>query len=230
MMMKLLAFSLIAATAAASPPKGYGVVPGSTSPDGKLAVIAPEKTRDSDPVQAQHDDKLVELATGKVLASLVSPTAALHESDVDFAPRWSADGTLLEWYVDGKWGSYALVLVRVAHGAVTEQIDVRELAVHEVLADVQRTHPSAAAAAKREGAHSGWWFRDGLAIDVKPVGVTVPEDPDVGKIIVPRPALPLALDVTYTSNPKQLDSYPSAAELDGKLALAIDAQGKLARR
>jgi hypothetical protein len=222
--MKVLALSLVAATAAAAPPKGYAVVPKSTSPDGKLAVIAPDDPRDNE--QTTHDDKLVELATGKVLASLVSPTAALHESNLDFEPRWSADGTLLEWYVDGKWGSYALVLVRVAHGSVTEQIDVRELAVHEVLADVQRTHPSAAAVAKREGAQSGWWFRDGLAIDVKPTGTNVRDD----GLDVPRPALPLSLEVAYTSNPKELDSYPAAGKLDGKLALAIDAQGKLARR
>jgi hypothetical protein len=221
---KLLALLLVAATAEAAPPKGYSVVPKSTSPDGKLAVIAPDEPTDTD--QRTHDDKLVEVATGKVIASLVSPTAALHDGHAELEPRWSADGSLLEWYVDGKWGSYALVLVRVAHGAATSQIDVRELAVHEVLAEVARTHPSAAAVAKREGAQSGWWFRDGLAIDVKPAGTKVTDD----GLDVPRPALPLALEVTYTSNPKQLDSYPAAGKLDGTLALAIDAQGKLARR
>lgn len=222
--MKLLALLLVAATAEAAPPKGYSVVPKSMSPGGKLAVIAPHDPSDTD--QDTHDDKLVEVATGKVIAPLASRTVALHDGHADFEPRWSADGSLLEWYVDGKWGSYALVLVRVAHGAVTSQIDVRELAVHEVLAEVARTHPSAAAAAKREGAPDGWWFRDGLAIDVKPAGTNVT---DAG-LDVPRPALPLALEVTFTSNPKQLDSYPAAAEVDGKLALAIDAQGKLTRR
>jgi hypothetical protein len=220
--MKALAIvALLAASAVAVPPKGYSVVPGSTSPDGTLAVIAPDE-----PTDRPHADQLVELATGRVLAALVSPTAALHDGQLELLPRWSADGALLAWYVDGKWGSWALVLVRVEHGAVTAQIDARELAVREVLATVQRTHPAAAAAAKRAGAGEGAWFRDGLAIDVRPAGIT---ETDAGRV-VPRPALPLPLEVTYTSNPKQLDSYPAAARLDGTLALAIDAHGTLVRR
>ena len=225
--MKALAILVVvSATAAASPlPKGFAVVPTSASPDGKLAVIAPD-TR-TPPTKHSHDNKLIEVATGKVIATLVSPTAPIHDSEVDFEPRWSADGSLLEWYVDGKWGSYALVLVRVEHGAVISQIDVRELAVHEVLAEVQRAHPAAAAAAKREGAQAGWWFRDGLAIDVKPAGISETND---GRTI-PRPTkLPLAFDVTYTSNPKGLDSYPAAAVVDGILPLAIDEHGTLVRR
>ena len=139
--MKALAILVVvSATAAASPlPKGFAVVPTSASPDGKLAVIAPD-TR-TPPTKDSHDNKLIEVATGKVIATLVSPTAPIHDSEVDFEPRWSADGSLLEWYVDGKWGSYALVLVRVEHGAVISQIDVRELAVHEVLAEVQARAP-----------------------------------------------------------------------------------------
>jgi hypothetical protein len=218
------AFALLLACATATSvlggvPKGYSIVPKSTSPDGKLAVTA-------SPDDDTKPNQLVDVATGKVVATLVSTPAPLHDSHADFEPRWSTDGSLLEWYVDGKWGSWALVLVRVDRGAVTSQIDVRELAVHEVLAEVQRTHRDAAAAAKREGAQSGSWFRDGLAIDVKPVGTKVRDD----RLDVPKPALPLELEVTYTSNPKQLDEYPKAAKLDGVLALAIDAQGKLTRR
>ena len=210
-----------ASTAFGSVPKGYSIVPKSTSPDGKLAVTAPDDPSSTLPNQ------LVEVSTGKVVASLVSVPAPLTESHVEFHPTWSKDGALLEWYVDGKWGSWALVLVHVDHGAVTSQLDARELAVHEVLADVQRTNRDAAAAAKRQGAQSGSWFRDGLAIDVKPIGTKLTDD---GNLVVPSPALPLALDVTYTSNPKHLDDYPKSAELDGKLALAIDADGKLTRR
>lgn len=219
--MKALVFLLASATAAAGPvPKGFSIVPTSTSPDGKLAVIAPQGA----PSGQTHDNQLVEVATGKVVATLVSVTAALGD---DMMPRWSSDGSLLEWYVDGKWGSSALVIVRLDKGKVVSQIDARELAVHEVIAEVQRTHATAAAAAKREGADEGSWFRDGLAIDVRPAGT---HDRDDGTREVPKPALPLQLEVTYTSNPKQLDSYPAAARLDGNLALAIDVNGKLTKR
>jgi hypothetical protein len=217
---KALVIALACSTAAAGVPKGYSIVPKSTSPDGKLAVTAPDDPSSTQPNQ------LVEVATGKVIATLVSTPAPLTESHIDFHPMWSKDGAMLEWYVDGKWGSWALVLVKLDHGNAS-QLDARELAVHEVLADVQRAHRDAAAAAKRQGAQSGSWFRDGLAIDVKPVGTKLTDD---GGVVVPPPALPLALEVTYTSNPKQLDDYPKSAQLDGKLALAIDANGKLARR
>ncbi|HEY1548700.1 MAG TPA: hypothetical protein VGG28_12815, partial [Kofleriaceae bacterium] len=170
-------------------------------------------------------NQLIEVATGKVVATLVSTPAPLTQSELAFYPVWSKDGALLEWYVDGKWGSWALVLVHVDRGSAS-QIDARELAVHEVLAETQRTHRDAATAAKRQGAQSGSWFRDGLAIDVKPAGTKLAGD----GVIVPAPALPLALDVTYTSNPKQLDDYPKSAQVDGKLSLAIDAHGKLTRR
>jgi hypothetical protein len=52
----------------------------------------------------------------------------------------------------------------------------------------------------------------------------------IAVIDVPRPSLPLKLEVTYASNPKELDEYPDAAKLDGNLVLVIDAQGKLTRR
>jgi hypothetical protein len=217
---KALALVLVATTASAGVPKGFAVVPKSLSPDGKLEVIAPDDATSTQP------DQLVEVATGKVVATLSSTPAPLPQSQLEFYPTWSKDGAWLEWYVDGKWGSWALLLVHVEHGAVTQQIDARELAVKETLAEVQRMHASAAAAAKRQGNTSGSWFRDGLAIDVKPSGTKLGDD----GTSVPAPALPLALDVTYTSNPKQLDDFPKPAQLDGTLALAIDAHGKLARR
>jgi hypothetical protein len=224
---KALALVAIAcSTASAGPlPKGFAVIKASISPDGKLGVIGP----DVDHAREQADSRqnqLVVLATGKVLATIDAPTTFEHENHADFAPQWSTDGSLLEWYVDGKWGSFALVLVRVEHGAVTAQLDVRDLAVREVLAEVQRTHPLAAAAAKREGATDGWWFRDGLAIEVKPTGTVVHDE----GIVAPRPALPLTIEVTYTSNPKELDEYPKAAQLSGTLSLVVDAKLQLARK
>jgi hypothetical protein len=217
---KALALLLLASAAHAGVPKGFAVVAKSVSPDGKLEVIAPDDASSTSP------DQLIEVATGKIVATLISTPAVIDQNHLEFYPTWSKDGAWLEWYVDGKWGSWALLLVHVEHGAVTSQIDARELAVREVLAEVQRTHRDAAAAAKRQGAQSGSWSRDGLSIDVKPTGTKLSDS----GWIVPAPTLPLSLDVTYTSNPKQLDEYPKSAELDGTLPLAIDAQGKLARR
>jgi hypothetical protein len=199
-------------------PDGYRVVASSISPDGKLGVIAPDRDH---AVAPGHDldrdrNQLVDLATGKVLAAIDAPVAFERQGHTTLAPAWSADGTLLLWYVDGKWGSYALNLLRVDRGAVTAQWNLRELAVRHALAAARRAHPAASAAAQREGKGAGAWFRDGLAIDVRPVLAD-------GQ----RPRLPLALAIALTSNPKELDSYPADARLAGTLSATVGADGAL---
>jgi hypothetical protein len=107
-----------------------------------------------------------------------------------------------------------LVLVRVDHGAVKEQIDVREPAVTAVLAAANKANPKAYAAAKKEGQGNGSWFRDGFAIDVR-------HDHEGA------PALPFKFVVELTSNPKELDSYPAAARLKGTMTGTVGIDGKL---
>jgi hypothetical protein len=201
----------LAGAAAANPlPPGFTVVPGSISPDNKLGVIAP----DVDHVkEGAHQNQLVELATGKVLATIDADTAFPHQNHVDLAPRWSADGLWLAWYADGKWGSWVFVLVKVDGGAVRQQIDVRELGVKAALAAARKANPKAYDAAKAEGKGAGSWYRDGFAIDVRPDGDKL--------------ALPLKVSVTMTSNPKELDDYPAAARFAGTMAGFVGADGKV---
>lgn len=204
--------SMFPGRAAARPiPDGFTVVRSSISPDRKLAVIAPDLDHATD----RAHNQLIELATGKVLAVIAGPAAFEHQNHTTLSPRWSADGGLLLWYVDGKWGSYALALLRLERGAVTAQLDLRELAVQHALRAARDARPQAYAAARLEGRDAGAWFRDGLAIDVRPAGAQA------------KLALPLALDVALTSNPKELDDYPAAARLTGSLTAVVDADGKL---
>lgn len=204
---------LAGSAAARNLPDGFQVVAASISPDGKLGVIAPDLDHAK---EREHQNKLVEIATGKVLAVIDADTAFEHQNHTTLSPRWSEDGSLLVWYVDGKWGSYALVLLRIDHGAVTAQINARELAVQEALRAARQASPKAYAAAKQEGKDEGWWFRDGFAIEVRP---EVAETAKIG--------LPLKLVIEMTSNPKEMDSYPKAARLSGKLTGVVGADGKL---
>jgi hypothetical protein len=205
--------SLASSAVARNLPDGFKVVAASISPDGKLGVIAPDLDHVKD---REHQNKLIEIATGKVLAVIDADTAFEHQNHTTLSPKWSDDGSLLVWYVDGKWGSYALVLVRLEHGAVTSQINARELAVAEALRAAKQASPMAYAAARQEGKDNGSWFRDGFAIEVRP------EASETTKL-----ALPMKLVIEMTSNPKEMDSYPKAARFSGKLTGVVGADGKL---
>lgn len=194
-------------------PDGFTVVPASISPDGKLGVIAPDLDHVKD---REHQNKLIEIASGKVLAVIDADTAFEHQNHTTLSPKWSHDGSLLVWYVEGKWGSYALVLVRLEHGAVTSQINARELAVAEALRAAKQANPMAYTAAKQEGKDDGSWFRDGFAIEVRPEALETP-----------KLALPMKLVIEMTSNPKEMNSYPKAARFSGKLTGVVGADGKL---
>jgi hypothetical protein len=205
-----LAAVLFAGGRAAAWPAGFDVLPGSRSPDGTLAVLAPDAAHAKD---GARQNQLVEIGTGKLLATIAADTVFEHQNHVDAAPRWSADGALLVWYADGKWGSYVFVLLRLDHGRVVAQIDVRGRAVAGALAAVRAAHPKGYAAAKEAGRGEGRWFRDGFAVDVRPA--------------TDETTLPLPIAITLTSNPKALDDYPAAAWIEGKMTGVVGVDGKV---
>jgi len=180
----------------------------SRSPDGRYAVTGPDSFDDAAP------HRVVELATGKPIATLQSEAVFKGQSHATLDPRWTRDGKTLLWYVDGKWGSTALELVRFENGKPIAQIDVRERVVLEVLAAVRTAAPRAAAIAKQRGQGSGRWFREGLAIDVRPAWKGAP-------------VFPLRFEIELTSDPKCLDDYPRAGRLGYRATATLDATGKL---
>lgn len=206
----------ISSVAGAAPiAEGFTVWPGSISPDGKLGVLVPDEDHVDDAIP--HQNALVEIATGRVLAVIDEDTVFAHQNHATIAPRWSADGSTLVWYVDGKWGSFAFVVISVHRGAVRWQVNVRERAVAAVLAAVRAANPKAAAAAKAHGERYGSWYRDGLTIEVRPAAE------HRGK-----PTLPLGVVIELTSDPKQLDDFPEAARLSGTMSAVLGRTGKLA--
>jgi len=210
-MRSLVVVALCVGVAAATPlAPGFKIWPSSISPDGKLGVIVPDVDHLKD---KERQNKLVDIATGKIVATLAAETVFEHQNNTDIKPSWSKDGTLLEWMAEGKWGSLMLVLVRIDHGAVKDQIDVREAAVTAALAAANKANPKAYAAAKKEGEGNGSWFRDGFAIDVHQDH----EGP---------PSLPYKLVIELTSNPKEIDSYPMAARLKGTMTGTLGVDGK----
>ncbi len=201
-----IALCVLASTAAAG--KTPAVWPASVSPDGKLGVVVPDR----DDVKAgQKGNALIEVAGGKQVALLDGDTVADH-AQLDIAPKWSHDGTVLLWLVDGKWGSWAASVVHVDRGKVDWQVDVRGKAVAQALADARAAQPKLYAAVAKYGKDAGAWFRDGFAIDVRPSG--------------DRVAVPMTFAVTMTSDPKDVDQ-PDIPRYDAHLSATLAADGKL---
>jgi hypothetical protein len=207
--MSRIAALVLALSATAS--AGTAVWPSSKSPDGKLGVTVPDRDHVQD---GQHQNALVEIASGKQLVVIDADNAG-DGMQLDFAPQWSRDGSVLVWLVDGKWGSWACAVVHVDRGAVAWQVDVRGKAVARALADARAAQPKLYAAVATHGKDSGAWFRDGFAVDVRP------ELPASGAV-----ALPLKIAITMTSDPKDIDA-PDLPRYDAHGSATLGVDGKL---
>jgi hypothetical protein len=185
----LLAAALSTATATADNlPKGFVAVPDSVSPDGTLQVIIPTVATDTDVPPCQT--RLVNVATGKLIALIKGECAFEHQNQSSLHPRWSKDGSTLIWHADNKWGSSNVQILQIKDGAVTNQLDVRTPTVKQLLAAVKKSQPKQYAAAKKNSKGLGSWFRDGLSIDVRPV------------IASDGVQWPIAFMIDVTSDPK----------------------------
>ena len=82
-------------------PAGFAVPVSTLSPDKRYGVLAPDLDHYDD--AATQQNKLVEVKTGRVLAVIQAETGMVHMNHNGILPsRWSADGSLLLWKVDGK--------------------------------------------------------------------------------------------------------------------------------
>jgi hypothetical protein len=210
----LIFLILVASIARAEPralPIGFEEVTAARSPDRRYGVIWPDAGHVVDGVR---QNRLIELATGKVIATLDAETVFAGQSHATPAPRWTRDGASLVWHVEGKWGSHAVAVVRIDKGNVVWQVDVRERVVREVLPALERMAPSAYAIAKRQGAGNGSWYRDGFAIDIRPASKA-------------PPTFPLAFEIELTSDPKCLDDYPKAGRIAYRATARLESSGKV---
>ena len=206
---------LLGGVARAGIPKGYVAVADAKSPDGTLGVIVPDaKHPAKGKAAAAQKDQLIELKTGRVVTSLNGDVADNGGNNTELAPRWSTDGTVLSWFVDGKWGSMAMTVVKLEKGKVAWQKDVRADAIAHLLPALQQAAPKAYAAAKAANKGNGSWYPDGLTVDVRASGT--------GAI-----ALPMNVAITVTANPKQMDDFPKDAKLDGTMSGTLAADGTL---
>src|ERR1051325_2750286 len=91
-------------------PKGYSIPKIARSPDGRYGVLVPDRA-EFDSYEEQN--KLVDLWTGRVLATIHAHSGAIRANHVDIERgNWSRDRTFFLWRVAGKWCPTALVLIK----------------------------------------------------------------------------------------------------------------------
>jgi hypothetical protein len=203
--------ALISMSSAGAWPAGFSVPESTLSPDGRFGVLVPDTEHYSD---QRPQNKIVEIATGRVLATIQAETGMEQMNHGGIAPKWSADGALLLWKVEGKWFPRALVLLSIHEGKVAWQTNILKEAQQTTLARTRQAQPKAYAAAREFNMGNGSAYPDGFTIEV-----TTPAD-DEKPVVVP-----LAVHAELTPDPKGLEDFPKAARLHAKLEAVVDAHG-----
>ena len=211
---------LVAATAVATPAsadapaavaKGYVVVPGSGSPDGKWQVLIPSLASQDTQPPPSCETRVVSVSTGALLTRLPGECFFEHQSQIQLSPRWSRDSRTLVWLADNKWGSANLQILQLEGDKVASTFDARAPAEDQVLAAVRRASPKQYATSIRHGKGNGTWFRDGFSIDVRPsLGADV--------------QWPISFRVDISSDPKCM--WPATDRAGGTLTATLDAAHK----
>jgi hypothetical protein len=193
------------------------IVPkSSVSPDGRYGVLAPADW-DHFADNGKPQNKLVEMQSGRVLASINAETGLMHMNQGGILPaRWSANSSYLIWTVDGKWAFRALVLLKIENGEVKWQRDLLKQMQQEILTRTRKAKPRKYAAAKKENAGNGAAYPDGFTINVKVRG-------EEGAPLT----FPLLLHAQLESNPKEIEGFPKNADLTSEMDATMSADGKL---
>lgn len=198
----LLLASFLAHAQEASP--AFTIPDSTLSPDRRYGVTVP--SLDSRPMDS---NKLVEAATGKVLASIkANPFFDRKNHETLLPSRWSKDGKFLLWEVDGKWFPHALVLLKVGDGNIS-QFNLLELAQRSILAETKKAAPDRYEAARKANSGSGSAYPDGFSVDVEALD---------------QVALPLRLRIALTSNPKGIEDFPT---LESRMDAVLTTEGTL---
>lgn len=207
----LLLVSFGASALAQNVPEGYSIPEFTVSPDHRYGVTVPLRqywlARPDEDWDSTRN-RVVDLQTGRVLAVIQAHTGWDHMNHNQALPaRWSQDGSLLLWTVDGKWFPDALVLLKLEKGQVVWQVNILKAAQEEVLARTKKAAPEKYAAAKDANKGNGAAYPEGFTVDV------VAMDPV---------AFPLRIRVVLTSNPKQIEGF---ANLDSSMEAIVDSRG-----
>ncbi len=194
----------------------------SHSPDGHYGVTVPKLNPDApdqDTKLLEPKNSLIDLKTGRLLAAIQTEfTGYDHMNHDEILPsRWSKDGTLLLWEMDGKWSRSALVLLKIDGDRVPWQTDVLKVAQQTLLLRTKQAAPRAYAKWKKANAEMAdgvdgrpTAYPEGFSIEVEASGPII---------------LPLHVRAELTSEAKLgTNGY---RQLQSHLEGQVDRDGKL---
>ncbi len=190
--------ALVAITAEAQNiPKGFVVPKCTTSPDGRYGVTVPVLDMHLDSENPKNS--VIDLKTGETVAVIKTRLTAWNVMGHGgvLPSRWSADGSLLLWEVEGKWFRDAVVLLKFKNGVPEWQSDITATAHSEILERTKRAALAKYAKAKKANAGNGSAYPEGFTIEV------VALDPI---------AFPLKIRAALTSDPKEIEGFPQLVQ------------------
>ena len=189
-------------------PKGFIVPKCTISPDGRYGVTVPVLDQHADSENPKNS--VIELKTGKIVAVIKTRWTGWNRMGHGgvLPSRWSPDGSLLVWEVEGKWFRDAVVLLKFKNDALEWQSDITALAHREILERTKHAAPDKYAEAKKANAGSGSAYPEGFTIEV---------------VALSPISLPLDVRAALTSDPKQIEGFP---KLGSDLSATVDERGK----
>lgn len=229
LLLALLLFALTPLVSAQNIPKGFIVPSDTLSPDKHYGVTVP--------VLADHDDdndksdepknSLVDTRDGQLLGAIEAHAGWDRMNRGRVLPaRWSPDGKLLLWEVEGRWSPAALVLIKIANNKLSWQVDLLTAVQQSILIRTHQAAPTKYAAAKKWNEGNGSAFPDGFNVNVRAEGDKERGGP--GEDVQGKPiTLPMRIHAELTANPKEIEDCPKEAQLDAELDGIVDEQGKL---
>lgn len=120
------------------------------SPDGRLGITVPTREQNTERLPDKNRlNKLVEIATGRVLAVIDADTGNEHMNHGDAYVDWARDGSGVFWHVSGKWGPRTMNYLRVSKDRVIWQANLTTASQQEILRRVRQAAPQTYAAAVR---------------------------------------------------------------------------------
>ncbi len=148
-------------------PKGFVVPKCSLSPDGRYGVTVPILNQHEDSEEPKNS--VIEVKTGRIVAVINTKFTGWNRMGhgAVWPCRWSPDGSLLLWEVDGKWFPDAVVLLKFNDGVLEWQTDITAVAEAESLKRTKRAAPDLYATAKKANAGSGSAYPEGFSIYVE---------------------------------------------------------------
>lgn len=204
-------------------PNGYIIIPSSISPNGQFGVSTYDNLSNSLPDNVDNN-KLIDLKTGSFLCEIPSCALPRQNRGGILPARWSVDGSLLLWEVEGRWSPDALFLIGLKNDKVDWQLDLLKTVQKAILTRTSAAEALKYAASKKRNKGNGSAFPDDFTVNVRVEG----DKPRGGGLeaVKGKPiSLPFKVHAELTSNPKHLE-FLSDTQLDSELDGIVEKNGR----